>query len=77
AEQVADKLGLKVVEVKFGQEGKRRTLEVTIFRTSEAVGHDDCETVSRQLDALLDENAQSDAPLVDGSYSLIVQSPGI
>jgi len=77
AERVSDPLGLKVVEVKFGQEGKRRTLEVTIFRSDEGVSHADCETVSKQLEASLDDLATHHSPLVDGSYSLVVQSPGI
>jgi ribosome maturation factor RimP len=77
AERVADPLGLKVVEVKFGQEGKRRTLEVTIFRPDDPVSHADCETVSRHVEALLDDLANDEAPIVEGAYSLVVQSPGI
>jgi ribosome maturation factor RimP len=77
AQSVATPLGLCVVEVKFGQAGKRRTVEVTIHRRGSAVSLDDCEQVSRALEQLLDEQATADAPLITGPYMLEVQSPGI
>lgn len=77
AQDIADPLGLLVVDVKFGQEGKKRTLEVTIFRVDQPVSLSLCEEFSRQLEAALDAQATSDQPLVEGAYALIVQSPGI
>jgi ribosome maturation factor RimP len=77
AESVAHPLGLCIVDVKFGQQGKRRTLEVTIHRQSGSVSLDDCERVSRRLEQLLDEAAATSGPIVEGAYLLEVQSPGI
>lgn len=77
AEEVAHPLGLEVVEVKIGQQGRRKTLEVTIFRSSGPVSLSDCEQVSRKLEALLDDSQATGQPLVDGAYLLEVQSPGI
>jgi ribosome maturation factor RimP len=77
AQETADQLGLFVVDVKFGQEGKKRTLEVTIFRVDQAVSLSNCEEFSRLLETNLDRQAEGGDPLVDGAYSLIVQSPGI
>jgi ribosome maturation factor RimP len=77
AQTVAEPLGLSIVDVRFGQQGKRRTLEVTIHRPKGAVGLDDCEQVSRALETLLDETALAKGPIVEGAYLLEVQSPGI
>jgi ribosome maturation factor RimP len=77
AETIAAPLGLAIVDVKFGQTGKRRTLEVTIHRRDGSVSLDDCEAVSRSLEKALDESAANDQPLIEGSYLLEVQSPGI
>ncbi|HEY9682790.1 MAG TPA: hypothetical protein V6C86_14540 [Oculatellaceae cyanobacterium] len=76
-QEIADQLGVFLVDVKFGQEGKKRTLEVTIFRVDQAVSLSNCEEFSRALETTLDKRAESGEPLVDGTYSLIVQSPGI
>ncbi len=77
ATTVADQFGLFVVDVKFGQLGKRRTLEVTIFRPDRPVSHTDCEQMSRSLETVLDQQMASDEPLIQGAYLLEVQSPGI
>jgi ribosome maturation factor RimP len=77
ADSVAAPLGLCIVDVKFGQQGRRRTLEVTIHRKSGSVSLDDCEQVSRLLEKSLDEHAGAHGPLVEGAYILEVQSPGI
>lgn len=77
AESVAAPLGLDVVDVKFGQAGKRRTIEVTIYRKGGSISLDDCEHVSRGLDQVLDERATTGTPVVQGPYLLEVQSPGI
>ena len=77
AQEIADQQGLFVVDVKFGQEGKKRTLEVTIFRVDQPVSLSNCEEFSRLLEANLDRQAEKEEPIVEGAYSLIVQSPGI
>lgn len=74
AESVSEPLGLSIVDVRIAQQGKRRSVEVTIYRTGGRVSLDDCETISRQLEAAID--AQPISPL-DGSFVLEVQSPGI
>jgi len=76
AESVANPIGLIVVDVRFGQQGRRKSVEVTIFRKNGSVGLSDCETVSRQLEASID-NQDSEYPLIEGAYVLEVQSPGI
>ena len=77
AQEIAEQLGLFLVDVKFGQEGKKRTLEVTIFRVDQPVSLSNCEEFSRLLESTLDKRAESGEPMVEGAYSLIVQSPGI
>lgn len=78
-EAVAKPLGLSILEVKIGQEGRRKSLEVTIFRKGGAVSFSDCESVSRQLDKLLEENSDNDTQrsLTGGAFMLEVVSPGI
>jgi ribosome maturation factor RimP len=77
AEQVASSLGLSLVEVRLGQQGRNRTLEVTIYKPGARISLEDCEQVSRQLESLLD---QQEPPISilggGGSYMLEVQSPG-
>jgi ribosome maturation factor RimP len=77
AQEIAEQLGVFLVDVKFGQEGKKRTLEVTIFRVDQPVSLSNCEEFSRQFESTLDKRAESGEPLVEGAYALIVQSPGI
>jgi ribosome maturation factor RimP len=74
AEQVASSFGLSLVDVKVGQQGRNRTLEVTICKVGARVSLEDCEQVSRKLEALLDEQTP---PVIDGAFLLEVQSPGI
>jgi ribosome maturation factor RimP len=74
AEQVSAPLGLSVVEARISQQGKQRSLEVTIYRRGGRIALADCEQVSRQLEELLDGQSP---PLIDGSFLLEVQSPGI
>jgi ribosome maturation factor RimP len=74
AESVTEPLGLSLVDVRIAQQGKRRSIEVTIYRTGGRISLDDCEAVSRQLEAALDAEP---VPVMDGSFVLEVQSPGI
>lgn len=74
AEQISAPLGLSVVEARMSQQGKQRSLEVTIYRRGGRIALNDCEQVSRQLEELLDGQSP---PLIDGAFLLEVQSPGI
>ena len=77
AESIADPLGLFVVECKFGQQGRKRSLEVTIFKKESWVSLSDCEQLSRLLQAELERRMAVEGPIVEGSFDLQVQSPGI
>lgn len=74
AEAQAAPMGLSVVEARFSQQGKKRTLEVTICRRGGRVSLTDCEDLSRSLERALDELTP---PLIEGAYLLEVQSPGL
>jgi ribosome maturation factor RimP len=74
AEQVANPMGLQVVDARFSQQGRKRTLEVAIHRPGGRIALHDCEEVSRRLDELIEEQTP---PLVQGEFLLEVQSPGI
>jgi ribosome maturation factor RimP len=65
--------GYEVVELRKGGSRSRPTLEVRIDRTDgERVTVDDCATVSRALEQVLDGSA-----LVSERYVLEVSSPGV
>lgn len=74
AEKISSSLGLSIVDVRLAQQGKRRTLEVTIFRPGGRISLSDCEHVSRELDAVLEAEQP---PVIEGPFDLEVQSPGI
>lgn len=74
AEPVINDLGFVLVDVRFGQLGRKRSLEVTVFRPGGRIALADCETISRALDKELE---QQQPPVVSGSFLLEVQSPGI
>lgn len=74
AEEVTNPMGMQVVDVRFSQQGRKRSLEITIHRPAGRVALNDCEEISRRLEELLDEQ---NPPLVQGEYLLEVQSPGI
>jgi ribosome maturation factor RimP len=71
ATQAASPLGLEVLSVKIGQQGKYRTFEVCIFDRTEPVGLTQCEKVSRTLDTLLEAE-----DVFSGPYLIEVVSPG-
>ena len=81
AEVVAKPLGLSILEVSLGQEGRRKSLEITVFRKGGAVSLTDCENVSRQLDKLIEEQSDTDKEISKSlsaeSFMLEVVSPGI
>lgn len=70
AEPIAAQLGLQLWDVRFVKEGASWILRIFIDR--DGVTIEDCEAMSRALDAPLDE-----ADPIDQSYSLEVSSPGI
>ncbi|MGD9679923.1 MAG: ribosome maturation factor RimP [Candidatus Obscuribacterales bacterium] len=74
---VAESHGLVLVLIRFTNQGKRRILEITLHRPKGRVSLDDCEAVSRELETRLDELAEAGKALIEGAYSLQVQSPGI
>lgn len=69
-------LGFDLVDVRWGGTGRRPLLQLRIDRLpSDPVGGitvDDCASVSRALEAWLDEHAQ-----VSDRYTLEVSSPGV
>lgn len=74
ADGIVSALGLIVLEVKFSQHGKRRTIEVTLHRPHGQVSLEDCEQVSRELEKQIDEVQPT---IIDSAYMLEVQSPGL
>lgn len=74
AEETAAPLGFTVVDARLSQDGKRRSLEITICRRGGRVALSDCEELSRKLEKVLDEQTPA---LIDGAYVLNVQSPGL
>ena len=67
----ADELGYYLWDVEYVKEGADFVLRVTID-SDEGIGIDDCETMSRTIDPILDEHD----PIPD-QYLLEVSSPGI
>ncbi len=68
---VLDELGMTPVDVEFVKEGGEYYLRCYIDKEG-GVGINDCETVSRRIDPMLDE-----ADFIDESYTLEVSSPGL
>ncbi|MBW4698139.1 MAG: ribosome maturation factor RimP [Aphanocapsa lilacina HA4352-LM1] len=73
AEPVAEQLGLQLVAVAYQTHTKPATLRVDIRHPTEGTGLDDCEKMSRALEALLDTRDD----LIIGAYNLEVSSPGV
>ncbi|MDO4199311.1 MAG: ribosome maturation factor RimP [Clostridia bacterium] len=71
AKPFADELGLEIWDIKFLKEGPNHILRIFIDK-SDGITLDDCEAMSRAIDAPLDE-----ADPIAVSYSLEVCSPGI
>ncbi|MBX9724862.1 MAG: hypothetical protein K2X81_25885 [Candidatus Obscuribacterales bacterium] len=77
AEQACLESGFVLVDLRLSQQGKSRSLEVAITKTGSRVSLDDCELVSKKLDALIEAQQASEDPILEGSFLLEVQSPGI
>ena len=71
ARPIAESLGLRIWDVRYLKEGAAWYLRVFIDKDG-GVDINDCEAMSRALDAPLDE-----ADPIDGEYILEVSSPGI
>ncbi len=71
AEPIADGLGLEIWDVRFVKEGADWFLRVFIDKDG-GVNINDCEEMSKALDAPLDE-----LDPIDHSYTLEVSSPGL
>ncbi|MBQ9673484.1 MAG: ribosome maturation factor RimP [Ruminococcus sp.] len=71
AEPIAQQLGLSIWDVRYVKEGAQWYLRITIDKET-GVGIEDCENMSRALDAPLDEADPCRDP-----YILEVSSPGI
>jgi ribosome maturation factor RimP len=63
--------GYELWDVEFAKSGADRDLNVYVDG-ADGMGTDDCEFVSRYLEARLDEEG-----LIEGAYRLIVSSPGM
>ncbi|ACK70781.1 protein of unknown function DUF150 [Gloeothece citriformis PCC 7424] len=72
ATPIAEKLGLEIVEVVFQTNKRPPVLRLDIRNLSSDTGLDDCEQMSRSLEATLDATE-----LIPGSYVLEISSPGI
>ena len=68
---IIEDLGLTLWDVRFVKEGAVRYLRIFIDK-DEGVSIDDCETVTRAIDAPLDE-----LDPIEDAYTLEVSSPGI
>ncbi len=64
-------LGYELWDVEYVKEGARFYLRITID-SENGIGIDDCETVHRAIDPILDE-----ADPIESSYYLEVSSPGV
>lgn len=73
---IAESLGYEYVGAEF--EGARSGTLVRIYiDTPDGVGHAECESVSRQVAAFLDEAEEAGAPFFQGGYFIEVSSPGL
>jgi len=69
---VVEDLGYEYVGIEYSSNPKNRLLRLYIDQPETGIGVDDCETVSREVSALLDVEEP-----ITGQYTLEVSSPGI
>lgn len=72
AADVARSEGLELVAVEWAGTDRQGVLRVTIERRDGSIGHQDCQSVSEQMSALLDVEDP-----IPGHYMLEVSSPGL
>ncbi len=65
-------LGYEYVGIEYSSNPKNRVLRIYIDRPETGVDLDDCETVSREVSAMLDVEEP-----ISGQYTLEVSSPGV
>ena len=70
-EPAVERLGYELTDLEIKLEGRQSVIRLFIDK-ADGVGLEDCETVSRQISALLDVEDP-----VPGNYSLEVSSPGL
>jgi len=75
-EEVVKGLGFELVDIHFGQHGRQKIVEITIYNPGGSVGLTDCEKVSRELDSRIEVIADS-LDFFHGPFLLDVSSPGI
>ncbi len=71
AQSIADEMGLYIVDVSYKKEGGAYSLCYYIDKEG-GVGIDDCESFSRAVEVILDENDP-----IEENYTLEVSSPGV
>lgn len=71
AADITDKYSLELVDVEYVKEGSEKYLRIYIDKPG-SVTIDDCEKVSRELEAILDREDP-----IDEAYILEVSSPGL
>ncbi|MCD7905325.1 MAG: ribosome maturation factor RimP [Clostridiales bacterium] len=71
AAEITKRLSLELVEAEYVKEGSGKFLRVYIDKEG-GVGINDCEMVSRELEAILDKD-----DYIDEAYTLEVSSPGL
>ncbi len=69
---ITEELGLILWDIEFVKEGSERFLRIYIDRENGGIGIEDCETVSRALDPILDE-----VDPIPQSYHLEICSAGL
>lgn len=72
ATPLAEQLGLEIVEIVFQTNRRPPVLRVDIRHPNQDTGLDDCEQMSRALEATLDAK-----DIIHGTYVLEISSPGI
>lgn len=68
----AQSLGYEVVNFVFAGHGKRYLLKITIDKPTGSISIDDCEKMSRAVEAVIDVQ-----DLIESPYTLEVTSPGL
>jgi ribosome maturation factor RimP len=71
AETAARPAGIEIIEIELKGSGRHHLLRIYIDKP-EGVTHADCELISREVGAVLDEEDP-----IPGSYELEVSSPGV
>lgn len=69
-ENIADRLGLVILEVSFVKESGRWFVRIFIYSQEHSISHQDCENLTRELDEYLDR-------LIPVPYYLEISSPGL